>query len=308
MLINFFYQALLIISGPQQQVCRDLISTWSVWKTIKASVVPVVVSVNHFEWIKMLRIVLFFTILCTSALASTPVRSCPGIPLPKAVYFGGRENYCRAEPCNVSWVRCWYAYVINSFQVHRGSDGVTEVDFSPAFVTSEIYPRVRATVFGITIEYDLGPATHGACKLSLINGICPLGPNDNATFRLALPVATNTPTVTSNVNFTLFGDDMVPIFCYQVRSTVVWAPIKVVPRIVTSFQQFPSLVQWLSDTRRNKWHTVTWHKLLKLPNYRYYLSLSLSLSLPVLLDCVRKWGCCLQNDLWGDKWMKNAWA
>ena len=138
--------------------------------------------------------------------AQTPVQACTTGPLPTAVYFGGKDNFCTAPPCDV----------------FRGSDGLTEVDFSSAFVTNTIRPNVRARVFGINIDYQLpDDVVNNSCGVSLTRGSCPLAVGAETTFRLQMPVETTSPRVTTEVTFTLFGDNNQVIFCYRIQTRVV---------------------------------------------------------------------------------------
>ena len=145
--------------------------------------------------------------LVPAILAQTPVQRCDnGAPLPTAVYFGGKDNFCTAPPCDV----------------FRGSDGLTEVDFSSTFATNTITPNIRARVFGIMITYQLpDDVQNNSCGVSLTSGSCPLAPGAETTFRLQMPVDPTSPRVSTDVIFTLFGDNNVPIFCYRIATRVV---------------------------------------------------------------------------------------
>jgi hypothetical protein len=77
---------------------------------------------------------LVLTVFFPAISAQTPIRSCgAGIPMPTATFLNSRSNPCLEEPCNVS---------------RSEGSGVTYVDFTPAFNTVSIMPRIRATIFG----------------------------------------------------------------------------------------------------------------------------------------------------------------
>lgn len=144
--------------------------------------------------------------LLPAILARTPVRECAGHPKPDAVFFSSRESPCLAEPCNV---------------IRSQGYAVTYVDFTTRSAASSILPRVRATVFGITFVQELPDIIQqNPCGI-LTEGFCPLGESQKASYRLELPVDPLTPTLSTETEITLFGDDGEVIFCYKLQSRVV---------------------------------------------------------------------------------------
>ena len=139
--------------------------------------------------------------------ARTPIRECGGgIPLPDAVFFSSRETPCLTAPCTVS---------------RRQGFGVTYVDFTTRAATTGIMPRVRAIVFGVTINQSLpDDIQNNPCSI-LELGSCPLSANQRASYRLQLPVESNTPLITTDTEISLLGDNDVPIFCYRLENRVV---------------------------------------------------------------------------------------
>jgi hypothetical protein len=139
--------------------------------------------------------------------ARTPVRACANNqPLPTAVFFGSRENPCLAAPCDIS---------------RNSGSGITFVDFTPSFRAETILPRVRATVFGVTVTQDL-PADIAAnpCSILTDGSSCPLEANVPASYGLRLPIETSTPLVTTDTEITLFGTNNQVIFCYRLQTRV----------------------------------------------------------------------------------------
>ena len=148
--------------------------------------------------------ILFFV---PAIFARTPVRECGGgLPLPTAVHFGSRETPCLSAPCDV---------------VRSQGMGVTYVEFTTRSAASSILPRVRATVFGINITQELPEEIQrNPCSI-LTRGSCPLSAGEIFEYRLELPVASNTPLVSSDTEITLFGDNNEVIFCYRLQTRVV---------------------------------------------------------------------------------------
>lgn len=140
-------------------------------------------------------------------LARTPFRSCgAGIPVPNAVFFGSRETPCLAEPCSIS---------------RSGISGVTYVDFTTQSAATAIRPQVRGTVIGVTVTQDLPEAIQRDPCSILTLGSCPLGANQVASYRLELPIESNTPLVSPETEVTLFGNGNEIIFCYRLATRVV---------------------------------------------------------------------------------------
>lgn len=151
----------------------------------------------------MLKLFTIFA-LVHIALAQTPVKSCGnGKLLPKAVYFGGKQNVCTKPPCILK----------------RGSTAVTEIDFTSPINSQTVTPKAFARVFGMQMDLKLGVQAAAACKL-LKNG-CPVVKGDLTSFKLVKPVEKNAMTGTADVEYTLVGDNNQPIFCYKLKTTVV---------------------------------------------------------------------------------------
>lgn len=151
----------------------------------------------------MLKVFVAFAIFHL-ALAQTPVKSCGnGKPMPKAVYFGGKDNICTKLPCILK----------------RGKTAVTEIDFASPINTKTVTPKATAKVFGMQMDLKLGVQALAACKM-LKKG-CPLIKNDPTSFKLVKPVEKNAMVGTADVEYTLVGDNNQLIFCYKLKTTVV---------------------------------------------------------------------------------------
>lgn len=147
----------------------------------------------------------FFLILAlaSSAMAQTPVKSCgKGKPLPKAVYFGGKDSYCMKPPCILK----------------RGKIASTEVEFTSPINSKTITPKASTTVFGLSIDLNLGILPSTTCSL-LKNG-CPVIRGDLTSFKVVKAVEPNTKVGTAEVEYSLLGDNQQVIFCYKLKTTV----------------------------------------------------------------------------------------
>lgn len=146
--------------------------------------------------------VLIVLALVAVTLAQTPVKPCGNAPVPKAVYFGGKQNFCTKPPCVLK----------------RGKTGITEVEFTSPINSKTIMPKAKAKVFGMQIDLNLGVQAASACKL-LAKG-CPLTKGDQAMLRLVKPVEKTAMTGSADVEYTLVGDNNQVIFCYKLKTVV----------------------------------------------------------------------------------------
>lgn len=87
--------------------------------------------------LKLLAIVAILPII----LATSPMHPCQqrwaGRPLPTAIFFGGRETPCLAEPCGV------YQSI---------GSGTTFIDFTPNRAITDIRAELWARVIGLVIQ------------------------------------------------------------------------------------------------------------------------------------------------------------
>lgn len=149
--------------------------------------------------------VIIILVLAPAIFAQTPVKSCGnGKLLPKAVYFGGKESFCTKPPCILK----------------RGRTASTEVEFTSPINSKTVMPKAKAKVFGMPIDLNLGVQAASACNL-LKRG-CPLIRGDSTTFTLVKPVERSAMVGTADVEYSLVGDNNQIIFCYKLKTTVVW--------------------------------------------------------------------------------------
>lgn len=151
----------------------------------------------------MLKLFLII-VLAEVILAQTPIKSCGNGQLtPRAVYFGGKGNFCSKPPCVLK----------------RGKTAVSEVEFISPFNSKNIMPKARAKVFGLPIDLNLGIQAASTCKL-LSKG-CPISKGELTTFKLVKPVESNAVPGTADVEYSLVGDNNKTIFCYKLKTTIV---------------------------------------------------------------------------------------
>lgn len=88
----------------------------------------------------MIKLIAIITIL-PIIFAASPMHLCQqrwaGRQLPTAVFFGGRENPCRQEPCSV-------------FQ--SIGTGTTYIDFTPNREITGLHAELWARVIGLVIQ------------------------------------------------------------------------------------------------------------------------------------------------------------
>lgn len=141
--------------------------------------------------------------LAAAVSAQTPVKPCGnGQIVPKAVYFGGKENLCTKPPCVLK----------------RGKMGITEVEFVSPINSNTITPKAKMKVLGFPIDLSLGIQAAAACKL-LRNG-CPLIRGETTSFKLAKTVEKDARTGAADVEYSLVGDNNQVIFCYKLKTVV----------------------------------------------------------------------------------------
>lgn len=153
----------------------------------------------------MIKFTIFLAVL-PIIYASSPFHQCRGTshPLPNAVFFGGRENPCLAEPCPV---------------FRSIGSGTTYIDFTVNRQITNLRPELRARVIGLVVNHEL-PESMRTNPWSYLIGPNPLTPGSSATFNLTVPVEPDTPLVTSVNIFTLFDQNNQVIFCYEIQSVV----------------------------------------------------------------------------------------
>lgn len=153
----------------------------------------------------MFKILTILAVVPAVIFAASPHHPCAGgLPRPDAVFFGGRENPCRTEPCAV---------------FRSVGSGTTYIDFTVNRQITGLRPELRARVLGLLVTHDLPPEMMSQPWNFLI-GNNPLQAGNRATFNLTVPVEPNTPLVQSVNIFTLFDQSNQPIFCYEIASVV----------------------------------------------------------------------------------------
>lgn len=99
----------------------------------------------------------------------------------------------------------------------KGSTLNAEWDFILSNDVKNLFPRVKATVGGITIPYPY--PEQDACK-SLVKGNCPLKKDDEATYSLRMPIDKNIPSLALKIEFALVDRKKKPYVCFSVNAKV----------------------------------------------------------------------------------------
>lgn len=155
----------------------------------------------------MLKFLAILAVFPALSLAASPMHPCQNsnLPLPTAVFFGGRENPCLSEPCPV---------------FRSVGSGTTLIDFTPNRQVTGLRGELRARVLGLVVSHPLPPSMQENPWNYLIGSGNPIAANTPVTFNLTLPVESDTPLVTSVNIFTLFDQNNHGIFCYELQSVV----------------------------------------------------------------------------------------
>lgn len=155
----------------------------------------------------MFKLIAILAVLPAIAFSASPMSTCLRTthPLPTAIFFGGRENPCRTEPCPV---------------FRSIGSGTTYIDFTPNRQITGLRPELRARVLGLNIQHPLPQDMQDNPFNYLLGSSNPIAANTPVTFNLTVPVEPDTPLVTSTNLFTLFDQNNQVIFCYEI-STVV---------------------------------------------------------------------------------------
>lgn len=119
--------------------------------------------------LKLLAIVAILPII----FAASPMNRCAGnLPMPDAIFFGGRTSPCTAMPCPI-------------FQ--SVGSGTTYIDFTTNRAITSILPELWARVIGLHIQHEL-PPTMVANPWAYLIGPNPIPANTRVTFNLTVPV------------------------------------------------------------------------------------------------------------------------
>jgi hypothetical protein len=122
--------------------------------------------------IKIIALVALLPII----FAASPMHQCQnqwsGRPLPTAIFFGGRENPCRQEPCHV------YQSI--------GSE-TTIIDFTPNRAITGLKAELWARVIGLVIQHPL-PDTMVNNPWQYIFGPQPIPAGTPVSLNLTVPV------------------------------------------------------------------------------------------------------------------------
>lgn len=152
----------------------------------------------------MLKISIFLTFL-TLTNSQSPFHQCDSnIPQPTAVLFGSQQNPCLKEPCPV------YKSL---------KSGTTFIDFTADREITALRPQLQARIFGMIFNVVL-PEDLMENAWTYLIGKMPLKAGDRGVFNLTLPIEPTTPLINSMNIFTLFDQNDLEIFCYEIATEV----------------------------------------------------------------------------------------
>lgn len=109
-----------------------------------------------------------------------------------------RVDGCHQAPCHIT----------------QGTTAHMEIDFRAPFDADNLRPHVNATVFGVELEYPLGPEFHDACS-HLVSG-CPLVANQDTTYTFLFEVTKYYPAVSVIVQLSLYDAMGYVHFCTRI--------------------------------------------------------------------------------------------
>lgn len=126
------------------------------------------------------------------------------IPQPSKVLFGSHQNPCLKEPCPV------YKSL---------KSGTTFIDFKADREITALRPQLQAKILGIIFNVVL-PEDLMKNAWTYLYGKMPLKAGDRGVFNLTVPIEQSTPLINSMNIFTLFDQNDLEIFCYEIATVV----------------------------------------------------------------------------------------
>ncbi|XP_015585122.1 NPC intracellular cholesterol transporter 2 homolog a [Cephus cinctus] len=143
-------------------------------------------------------VLVFAAFIVAASCQSTPFSTCKQGAPPSDVRIAG----CTKAPCSLV----------------RGTNAVGEWDFVVSDDTAKLTPRVRATVLGLTVNYDIGQ--ENACD-TLTNAECPLDKGEEVTYALSMPVLESYPKLSLTIEFAFLDESKNVQTCFKIKAKVV---------------------------------------------------------------------------------------
>nr|AYV99599.1 venom polypeptide [Dolopus genitalis] len=126
--------------------------------------------------------------------SATEFRACQNPVNPAAVRVQG----CEKMPCDIV----------------KGKDAIIEVDFTAKKLANTLHAKIVANAAGIHVPYPLPENLGNVCKNLLNDGYCPLDANEDATYKLVLPVATGYPLIPVAIEVSIVDEETKVHSCF----------------------------------------------------------------------------------------------
>lgn len=101
----------------------------------------------------------------------------------------------------------------------RGTDAIMYMTFTPTTSIQALIPRVRATILGLTVPYDLPADQQAACN-NLGDASCPLSAGQEITWNVVMPITEVYPPIGVNVEMSLMNEAGQIVACFDVDAIV----------------------------------------------------------------------------------------
>jgi ML domain len=102
----------------------------------------------------------------------------------------------------------------------KGTELSAKMIFSLNAPTNTLKPKVSAKVFGMNMNIDVPKEQQNACA-HLENLNCPLQPNQDVIYTVKMPISKSTPTVKTELEINLIGDNNKSHVCFKIDSEIV---------------------------------------------------------------------------------------
>lgn len=103
---------------------------------------------------------------------------------------------------------------------HKGSDLSAEIRFTTNEATKTLTPQLSAKVWTLKVPINL-PAEHQNGCAHLKEGQCPLKANDEAVYFVETPVKSSFPSMKTEIEVNLVGDNKKSHMCFKIDAQLV---------------------------------------------------------------------------------------
>ena len=102
----------------------------------------------------------------------------------------------------------------------KGSDLSAEIRFTASEATKTLTPQLSAKVWTLKVPINL-PAEHQNGCAHLKEGKCPLNVNDEAVYFVEAPIKSSYPSMKTEIEVNLVGDNKKSHMCFRVEAQLV---------------------------------------------------------------------------------------